>query len=93
MKITEIQITPVKPHNGVCAFCSFVFEDSFYMGSIALIHRPDGSYRLSYPAKRIGENNLNIYHPINKECGEKVLRLIENHYEQLMKGGCNGRSI
>lgn len=48
--ISEIQIIPVKPKNGLIGFASCVVNNQLYLGSIAIYTRPDGSgYRLVYP--------------------------------------------
>ncbi|MEI7498038.1 MAG: septation protein SpoVG family protein [Candidatus Falkowbacteria bacterium] len=74
MKITEIQIIPIKANNGLVAFGSVVINDSLYLGSIGIHKRRDGSgYRLTYPTKKIGDKDINLYHPINVEAS----RLIE----------------
>ena len=73
MKITEIQITPIKPKDGLVAFASLVVDDSLYLGFIGVYTRLDGlGYRLTYPTKKIGDNSINIYHPINKEAGKAI---------------------
>lgn len=73
MKITEIQITPIKPSNGLVAFGSVVVNDCLYLGSIAVYVRLDGTgYRLTYPTKKIGNKNINIYHPINRELSQVI---------------------
>ncbi len=73
MKITEIQITPIKPKDGLVGFASVVLENSIYLGSIGIYTRLDGSgFRLTYPTKRIGENSINIFHPINKETSKAI---------------------
>ena len=65
--ISEINITPVKPQGGLVGFASFVLFEAFYCGSVALFSRPDGSYRLSYPSKRVGERELDVFYPINRQ--------------------------
>ena len=73
MKITEIQITPIKPSNGLVAFGSVVVDSCLYLGSIAVYARLDGSgYRITYPTKKIGNKNINIYHPINRELSQAI---------------------
>jgi stage V sporulation protein G len=72
--ISEVNITPIKPINGLVAFASVVLDNNLYLGSIAVHKRRDASgYRITYPTKKIGEHQLSIYHPINQEMG----RLIE----------------
>ena len=73
MKITEIQITPIKPKDGLVGFASVVLDNSLYLGFIGVYTRLDGlGYRLTYPTKKIGDNSINIYHPINKEASKAI---------------------
>ena len=73
MKITEIQITPIKPNNGLVAFASVVLDNSVYLGFIGIHTRLNGEgYRLTYPTKKVGEKSLNICHPINKEMSKGI---------------------
>lgn len=67
--ISEINITPVKPQAGLVAFASFVLFEAVYCGSVAIFTRPTGSYRLSYPNRRIAGRDIDVYYPINKEVG------------------------
>jgi stage V sporulation protein G len=85
MKITEIQIIPIKANSGLIAFASVVFDGCLYLGSIGIHKRLDGNgYRLTYPTKRIGEKDLNIYHPINKETSKLIEDEIILKVEQLL---------
>ena len=71
--ITEIQIAPVKFKDGLVAFASFVLEQKYYVGSVAIFTRlGKPGYRLVYPAKKLGEKNLNIFHPINQDVGKII---------------------
>lgn len=72
MKITEINIVPVKPRDGLVAFASIVLDHSLYLGSIAVYTRPNGSYRLLYPTKTVGDRPINLFHPINKETSKQI---------------------
>jgi stage V sporulation protein G len=86
LKITEIQIIPIKPNNGLVAFASVVVEGNLYLGSIGIHSRIDGSgYRLTYPTKPIGGRDLNIYHPINKNASEALEKAIISKYKEVMK--------
>lgn len=72
-KITEVQIIPIKPKDGLVAFASVVVENSLYLGSIGVYKRLNGSgYRITYPTKKIGNKNINIYHPINRKIGKAI---------------------
>jgi len=73
MKITEIQIIPIKANNGLIAFGNIVFDNCLYLGSIGIHKKLDGSgYRITYPTKKVGYKDLNIYHPINKETSKII---------------------
>lgn len=84
IKISEIEITPVKPQNGLVAFASCVIDEKLYLSSIAILTRLEGGFRLTYPTKKIGEHSLNIYHPINKGTGKAIETAIINKYNELI---------
>jgi len=85
MRITEIQIIPIKPREGLVAFASVVVENSLYLGSLGVHTRLDGSgYRITYPTKKIGNRNINIYHPINKETSKAIEEAIISKAEKIL---------
>lgn len=73
MQITEIQITPIKPNNGLVAIASIVMENSLYLGSIGIHTKLNGiGYRITYPTKSFGGKNFNVFHPINKKVALQI---------------------
>jgi len=85
MKITEVQIIPIKPKDGLVAIASVVADNSLYLGSVGVFTRLDGSgYRITYPTKKIGEKNINIYHPINKETSKAIEEAIISEAEKIL---------
>lgn len=85
MKISEIQITPIKPVNGLVAFASCLIDDCLYLGSIGILTRLNGGYRLTYPTKTVGNKQINIFHPINQESGKLIEKELIKVYEEVMK--------
>ena len=85
MSISEIQIIPIKPQDGLVAFASFVLNESLYLGSIGILTRPEGGYRLVYPTKKVGERNINIFHPINKVFAKSIEKEVIKEFEDVMK--------
>ena len=83
--IKEIAIIPLKPKNGLVALASCIFDDKLYVGSIGIYTKLKGGYRLTYPTKKVGENSINIYYPINKEIGDIIEKAIVEQYETLMQ--------
>ena len=85
MKITEVQIIPIKPKDGLVAIASVVADNSLYLGSVGVYTRLDGSdYRITYPTKKIGNRNINIYHPINKETSKAIEKAIISEAEKIL---------
>lgn len=86
MKITEIQIVPIKANNGLVAFASIVLDSQLFLGSIGIHKKLDGSgYRITYPTKLIRNKNINIYHPINKEASRTIEKAIIEKAKRLFK--------
>lgn len=85
-KVTEIQIIPVKPKDGLVAFASFIINDSFYFASIGIYTRPQGGYRLTYPTRKSFSGSLPIFHPINKEIACMIEDAVISKYEEIIAG-------
>lgn len=83
-KVSEIQITPVKPKDGLVAFASFIFDNSFYCASIGIYTRLKGGYRLTYPTRKSATNSLPIFHPINKEVATMIEETVIEKYEAII---------
>lgn len=84
--ISEVQIFPVKPKNGLIGFASCVIDGRFFVGDVAIYTRPDGSdYRLVYPCKVLPNGKkINCFHPINRETGEVIRKAIINKYLEMV---------
>jgi len=85
--ISEIQIIPVKPKDGLVAFASCVVNNSLYIGNIAIYTSPNNleGYRLVYPLKVLPNGKeINCVHPINKDAGEAIANSIIRSYEDLI---------
>ncbi len=80
-KISEIQIVPVKPNNGLIGFASLVFENSFYLGSIGIYTKLQGGYRLAYPTRGL----FNVFYPINHFVADQVEKAVISRFEEVMK--------
>lgn len=86
MKISEVQIIPVKPANGLVGFASCVIDKSLYIGSLGIHQLIDGSgYRITYPTKLLGSRQLNYYYPISKEAGRLIEEAITNKCQEIFE--------
>ncbi len=77
MKVTEVDIAFVKPREGLIAFASVVLDDELYLSGIAIHQTFVGSgHRLTYPTRRVGEAQFNLFHPIRKPIGTAIEQAI-----------------
>ena len=80
MNISEINIVPIKPKDGLLGFASFVIDRKFYVGSVAIFSRLDGGgIRLSYPKK----GQIDCVHPISQKAGEIITEAIQRRFNEL----------
>jgi stage V sporulation protein G len=92
-KVSEIQIVPVKPKDGLIAFASFVLDEKYYVSSVAIFTRRDGSgYRLVYPTKKVFLSDINIFHPINVSVGKIIEIEVINKVNELRNERYNKNS-
>lgn len=88
--ISEVQIIPVKPKDGLVAFSSCVVNNSLYIGNIAIYTSPTSSegYRLVYPMKILPNGKeINCVHPINKKAGDIIAKSIIEKFKDIMSKG------
>ena len=62
-RVTEIEFIPIKPTAGLIGFASFVLDEKYFVSSVAIYTRLDGSgLRIVYPSKKIGDKNIGIFY-------------------------------
>ena len=87
LNISEIQVIPIKPKEGLIGFASFVLEERYYVGSIAIYTKLSGTgYRLVYPTKKVGERNINIFHPVNQSIGKEIEENVIKRIDEIFNG-------
>ncbi|MFX0152295.1 MAG: septation protein SpoVG family protein [Candidatus Hodarchaeota archaeon] len=90
IRISDIQVVPVQPREGLVAFASFVINDSIYIGDVAIhtcLSNSEG-YRLVYPQRILfNGNKVNCVHPINRKTGDKIQKAVVAKYRNLMSKG------
>ncbi|KKP42403.1 MAG: hypothetical protein UR31_C0015G0003 [Parcubacteria group bacterium GW2011_GWA2_33_14] len=92
IQVSEIQIVPVKPQDGLIAFASFVLDEKYYLGSVAVYTRLNGEgFRLAYPTKKLGDKSINIFYPINSETGQIIEKAISEKVKGLFNENYHGK--
>lgn len=87
LQISEIQIIPIKPQNGLVAFCSVVINFQFYVGNLGLYSSPSSpsGFRVTFPTKKLASGKVvDCFHPITQEAGRIVSEAIIKEYVKLM---------
>lgn len=88
MKVQEVSIAVVKPNNGLIGFASVVIDDGIYLSSIAIYTKLDGTYRILYPTKLLGNKSLGVFYPINRAAGKSIEQAIFKKCKEVFEG-CN----
>jgi DNA-binding cell septation regulator SpoVG len=85
-KVTEIQIKPIKPCDGLIGFASCVINKEIYLSSIGIFTRLNkNGYRITYPSKKVGSNDLQIFHPITRELGKEIEKAVINQAQKIFE--------
>lgn len=86
--LSEIKVTPIKPNNGLVGFTSAILNNQIYLGCIGIytsLSSPEG-FRLVYPTKLLSNGStLSIFHPINKDAGLLIQKVIVSEYIKLVE--------
>ncbi len=84
MSITKVELLPIKPQNGLIAFACVEINRQFYISSIGVHKRRDGiGYRITYPTRKVGEQNLTIFHPTEPCLSKAIEQAICNKAEEM----------
>jgi len=77
MQVTEVDIAFVKPKDGLVAYASIVLDDQLYLSGIAVHRKLVGcGYRLTYPTRKVGDTQFNLFHPIRGPIGRAIEQAI-----------------
>lgn len=82
--VTEVNISLVKPKDGLVGFASFVLFEAIYCGSVAIYSSKAGTYRLCYPNRLVGGRGIDIFYPINQQIGEVIKKAVLREYDEVM---------
>ncbi|MFH2021782.1 MAG: septation protein SpoVG family protein [Patescibacteria group bacterium] len=93
IELSEIQIIPIKPTNGLVGFASFVVNDALFIGSIGIFTKPQGGYRLTYPTKKTSSQTIFIINPINRDVGQLIEKEIISRFEEVTNNYVRHNSI
>lgn len=85
MEISNIQIMPTRPQNGLLAFASFDYGGMCHSNIAIHSDLKNGDYRLVYPTKRLKNGaELRLFYPIDNRLGVKLRQALSNEYRRIM---------
>jgi len=85
MTVTNIEIIPVRPKDGLVAFANCTIDNQLSIASIAIYTRMKGGYRLVFPGKKLGDTQVNYVVPTSRESYTAIENAIVNKYEKLLE--------
>lgn len=84
MKITRIEIVPIKPNQGLIGFANIILENQLFIGSIGIHPKLHGDgFRLTYPNRRVGDHSVTIFHPVQFELSRAIEKAVEEQAQNL----------
>jgi DNA-binding cell septation regulator SpoVG len=86
MKITNVEIIPIRPKNGLIAFANITIDDCLLLNSIGVHTKLNGTgYRLTYPIKQSGKTQFYMFQPLNKYLSKQIEKKVINQVEQIFE--------
>jgi DNA-binding cell septation regulator SpoVG len=85
MHVTEVDITFVKPKDGLVAFASVVLDDQIFLSGIAIHQKLVGSgHRSDLPDPEGRGHTVHLFHPIRKPIGLVIKEAILEKLKDVM---------
>ena len=86
MKVSKIEIIPVRPHQGLIGFATIALDDDLLLSSIAIHSKLDGKrFRLTYPTRGHGKSALTLFHPITPELSREIEKSIFDKAHRILQ--------
>jgi len=87
MKVTEVQILPIRPRNGLIGFATIVLDHAIQISDLAVFTRPQGGFRIGYPKKKLPNGkDVPIFRPLTRELDQTLEVIIARKFEEILLG-------
>ena len=82
--ISEVEVLPVKPKDGLLGFVSFLVDGWLFVGDVAVRSRLDGGIRLVFPVRTLPNGkSISVVHPITREAGQLIEQVVVRKLTEL----------
>jgi DNA-binding cell septation regulator SpoVG len=85
--VSEVHVKIIRERNGLVAIASAVIKTAkgnFFINSIGLYTKRTGGYRLTYPTKKSGNSELQLFNPLHVDLHKELEDKIIKEYEDLL---------
>jgi DNA-binding cell septation regulator SpoVG len=83
--ISDVNIHFIKPVGSLIALASLtIFNNTLFISSIGVHRKLDGGLRLTFPTKKVGNQNFEVYHPINRQLSQEIEDAIFTEVKELL---------
>lgn len=86
-EISEVEITFVKPRNGLLGFASCLLNRQLFLSDIAIYNSPSSAdyFRLVFPAKKLKNGKvIHLFHPVNSDLNQRIKQAVVAKIEDLI---------
>ena len=88
--VSEVNITLIKPCNGLIGFATLLWDGCVYLSSIGIHQKLDGSgYRLTYPTRKAGAQSIALFHPTTRAASAAIEQAVFARLKDVMKNVSN----
>lgn len=85
MRITKVEIRPMRSEGNLKAFCSVVFDDVFIVHSVKVIQGKESLF-VAMPSREIKNGEFrDTAHPIDNDFRLKMEQIIIDKYKEVVK--------
>ncbi|MBZ4688712.1 MAG: stage sporulation protein [Clostridia bacterium] len=84
MKITKVSIKNVRNSSNLKAFASITIDEEFMIHELRIIEGKNGLF-VAMPSKKVGENYIDIAHPITAEARTMITTTVLEAYHQQLE--------
>ncbi|MCP5507105.1 MAG: septation protein SpoVG family protein [Chlamydiales bacterium] len=85
MKVSQVEIIPIRPKKGLIGFATVEMDDQLLLHSIGIHRKKDGSgYRLTYPTRSGYASDKSVFHPIAPDLSKEIERCVFQKVNEIL---------
>lgn len=84
MRITKVEVRPMRNEGNLKAFCSVIFDDVFIVHSVKVIQGREGLF-VAMPSREVGDGEYrDIAHPIDNDFRLELEKAVLDRYYEVV---------